>query len=343
MFVQENVPLAPLTTFRVGGMARYFITIKSTHDLNKSVTFSKEMGLPIFVLGGGSNVLVDDAGWPGVVLHIALRGISFEERGEIVYATVSAGESWDSFVATTVKYGLWGIENLSGIPGTTGAAPIQNIGAYGVDVSQHIEWIEAYDCKHEEVVRFSNNECRFAYRDSFFKTSEGKRYIVTRLCFRLSRVARPNTSYPGISAYVDATPLDNLTPDDMRTVILAIRREKFPDLSRIGTAGSFFKNPVISEAEYNDLLSKFPDIHIYKIDNSQIKIPLAWLLDRLGWKGVCEGDVCAFEKQPLIIINRGGASAKEVKKFAGMIVEDVHKKTGIKIVPEVIYVADEQQ
>lgn len=362
--MNENVSLAALTTLKTGGKAKYFCAAANEEDVRRAAAFAKKEKLPIFILGGGSNTLVADEGFVGVVVKIATKGVVYEERsGAHEDVRAAAGENWDSFVADTLSRGFWGLENLSGIPGTVGAAPIQNIGAYGAEVKDSIESVRAFDISTGKEKVFSNAECGFEYRDSFFKSPAGKNFIILEVTFRLSRVAKPNISYKDLKEYfagastnanifreseseavieknisLGRAPLPALSAINIRSAVLEIRSRKFPDLSKVGTAGSFFKNPIISTAHFEKLKSKYPDTPSFAAKDG-VKIPLAFVLDRVcGLKGYKKGPVELFQNQPLVLVNTGGATAKEIKDFSNEIKKAVKEKTGIEIENEVVFV-----
>ncbi|MDP6249796.1 MAG: UDP-N-acetylmuramate dehydrogenase [Candidatus Pacebacteria bacterium] len=307
MNIKQNVPLKNLTTFKVGGCANYFCKVKSVSELKEAVDFSKKNSLQVFVLGGGSNILVSDSGFNGLVIKIEIKGISYEDEKAIC----GAGENWDRVVESSIQNKLYGIENLSFIPGTVGGAVAGNIGAYGMEIKDNLEWVEVFDTKNLKTIILKKSECKFDYRDSIFKKNN---FIITKICLKLSYEENVNLSYKDIKEYFK----NNNTPKlkKVRSAIGKIRKNKFPDLKKYGTAGSFFKNPVI---EGN-------------------KIHLAKILDNLDMKGLREGSIGISEKQPLIIINYGSASAKDVKTFSEKVAHKVYKKTKIKITPEIIFV-----
>ena len=330
----ENVPLAPHTTFRIGGPARYFFTVTTKVELEHALAFARERHLPHFVLGGGSNLLVSDAGFPGVVIKMALRGIAFAARGDDVRVTAAAGESWDGLVAQTVSRGAWGLENLSLIPGTVGAAPVQNIGAYGTEVKDCLESVRILEADTGTERLLSNAECRFSYRDSAFKGAALKHAIILEVTFKLSARPRPNLSYKDLQQHFGA----GVTPSQaaIRAAVSAIRTAKFPDLTKVGTAGSFWKNPVLPAGDFAGLARAFPGIPAFPAPNGGTKVPLAWLLDKAcGLRGHRLGAVGLFEKQPLILVAYDGATAAEVRPFEAGIRELVKAKTGVTIEPEV--------
>ena len=340
MHLEEDILLQPFTTFHIGGPARFFVRVETTAELLEALAFAKEKNLPLFILGGGSNVLIAEEGFPGLVIKIELRGISFTDRGEKVEAIVAAGEVWDVFVEKVVAEGFFGIENLSGIPGTVGGTPIQNVGAYGAEVGQIIQWVEAVDTKSGELVTLSNGDCHFSYRSSFFKSDEGRRFIITRVCFSLGKKGIPNLSYRDVREFFAAEKNPNPSLTEVRDAILAIRARKFPDLTKVGTAGSFFKNPIVTAEQLEPVLGLFPDLPHTLLPSGEVKIALGGLLDRLGWKGIREGDTGVFPNQELVLVNYGGAKAGDIVGLASRISADVKKKTGITIAPEIIFVGE---
>lgn len=317
---------------RVGGVARYFFTITNEHDLSAALAFTQERNLPFFVLGGGSNTIIPDEGFSGVVAKMEMKGIRFEEEDEnVVVAIAEAGEDWDGLVAATVERGLYGLENLSAIPGTVGAAPIQNIGAYGIEAADVIEWVEVFDPATMHTRRMTPRECAFGYRDSFFKTDEGKKLIVLRVAFRLSRDGKLFMEYDDVQKYfVDYDLTPNLAM--LRRAIIAIRASKLPDMH---TAGSFFKNPIISKEQARALKERYPDAPCHSIDDG-VKVSAAWLIEHVGgWKGYREGAVGVYEHHALVLINYGTGTSAELFSLAEKIVDSIKSKTGITLEQEV--------
>ncbi|MSR71053.1 MAG: UDP-N-acetylmuramate dehydrogenase [Candidatus Taylorbacteria bacterium] len=337
MKIETEVQLANMTTFKIGGKASYFALVKNIDELKEVILFAKEKSIPWAVLGGGSNILVSDDGFAGLVIKIEIKGLGFREEGSVVKIAVGAGENWDDLVAMCISRNLYGLENLSGIPGTVGATPVQNIGAYGVEVKDVIESVEVLNTESLETEIILQAKCNFEYRDSIFKKSEGKKYIITRVNFILSQKGIVHIDYKDIKNYFEIKKIAP-TLSEVREAVLEIRKGKFPDLKVFGTAGSFFKNPIIKNTEYQSLLLKYPQMPSYKIDENFVKIPLAWVLDNVcNVKGVKNGNVGQYEKQALVLVNFGGASAAEVKKHAEEIVLCVKEKTGIVIELEVQY------
>lgn len=340
MHLQKNVPLYTFTTLHVGGIASYFYIANDTQSLINACQWGRERNLPIFILGGGSNIIIPDDGFSGLVIKIELKGITYIEKDDdCVDVVAAAGEVWDDVVADSVAHGLFGLENLSYIPGTVGAAPVQNIGAYGTEVKNVIAWVEVYNIQTKTFVKLSNKECKFSYRDSFFKTKSGKDFIITNVCFCLKRNGELNTTYKDVQNYFDKYNLKNISLQKMREAIISIRKKKFPDLSTTGTAGSFFKNPIVSSQKAEELKHKYPELPCFKVENGNVKISLAWLLDNVGgWRDVRKGNVGTFQNQPLVIVNYGKQNAFEIQKFAREIQKDMKNKINIDIVLEVTYI-----
>lgn len=333
MQIKERILLAEYSTFHIGGPAQYFAAVRTLDDIREALMFAKDRHLPVFVLGGGSNVLCADEGFSGVVLKVELVGVHVEKTITHVRMTAAAGESWDALVARAVAEGGWGIENLSAIPGTVGGACIQNIGAYGAALSQTLETVEVFDT-HESVTKIlTNADCRFGYRGSLFKENPG-RYIVLSVTLALSCVPIPNLSYRDLRArFAETTP----RLEEIRDAIITIRKNKFPDITQEGTAGSFFKNPMLPHEEAEALKNKYPDMPLFSMpETSDIKVPLAWLLDTvLGLHGTRVGGARVFEKQALVIATAAGTSARDVKELVSFIEKKVFDELKIKIEPEV--------
>ncbi|MDE1925252.1 MAG: UDP-N-acetylmuramate dehydrogenase [Patescibacteria group bacterium] len=344
MKVEENIPLAPYTTFHIGGPARYFTHIQTVEELREALAFAKKKELRVFVLGGGSNILIDDAGFDGLVLKIELGGVEIKKEGEHAVVVAGAGEHWDALVERAVTEGLWGVENLSGIPGLVGGAVVQNIGAYGQALSESLEWIEALDTHSGEVVRFSNKECAFDYRDSFFKHDAG-RHAVLRAALKLSTEPKPNLSYQDLKTRFTLSRVEgfadaSLNLGAIREAVLDIRRGKFPDLSVEGTAGSFFKNPILSKVEAKKLQERYPELPLFDMpETSGVKVPLAWFLDArhgvFNIQTMRVGGARLFEKQPLVIVAQKKSSSAGVQRLAHEVQKQIKEKIGIDIEPEV--------
>lgn len=335
--IDHNVSLAPYTTFKIGGPAEYFAVVESEEELVAATVEARERHQPINVLGGGSNVLIDDAGLKGLVIKNEIKGISHAISGDQILVTAGAGESWDDFVALTVKEGWWGLENLSSIPGSVGATPIQNVGAYGVEVAILIKSVRVFDMERGEFREFTNEECTFGYRDSFFKTEAGRKMVVTKVTYTLSLVHSPKLHYKDLATHFsDVADIDHIAQKEIRDAVIKIRASKFPNWKQIGTAGSFFKNPVISEEHYEALVTQYPGLPGYREGEGRIKVSLGWILDNVcDLKGKREGNIGLYEKQALVLVNFGGATASEIKNFATKICDKVFQKTKIEIEMEV--------
>lgn len=335
MTIQENILLSKYATFKIGGPARYFAVVKNTEEILEAVKFSKEKSIPFFVLGGGSNLLISDQGFGGLVIKIEIEGIKIQDD----IAIAGSGVNWDDLVAYSVENNLYGLENLSLIPGTVGAAPVQNIGAYGKEVAEIILWVEAVHADTGEIRIFSNDECLFGYRTSFFKTEIGRRYIITRVAFKLSKEGILSTSYRDIAEYMDIAGMRTVNLQQLRNIIIAIRTRKLPSLAKYGTAGSFFKNPRVDEKTFFSLKEKFPNLPRYEPHDGKYKVSAAWLIDRAcGLRGYRWGDVGIYENQALVIVNYGKGNADEVKILADKISQSVKEKTGVHLEREVEYV-----
>jgi len=331
--IQSNEPLKQLTTLRVGGEAQYFVDIDSESYLDEAVGYAHKNNLPITILGGGSNILVSENGIKGLVIRMSLVDIATEVEEEKVLLTASAGVVLDDLVSHAVEHGYWGIENLSHIPGTVGAAPVQNVGAYGVEVKDVIKTVRVYNIQARRFEVLTADECNFEYRDSLFKKSEGKKYIVVAVTFALSTEVLPQLSYADLqSRFTDAQP----TLLEIRQAIIEIRAGKFPDWNVVGTAGSFFKNPVILRTKFQELCTQYPGLPGFDVDDTFVKIPLGWVLDKvLHLKGVGNEKVGTYQGQALVLINKADATATDIAEFADDIVKKVHDATDIQVQWEV--------
>jgi UDP-N-acetylmuramate dehydrogenase len=337
--IEENVPLAPLTTIGIGGPARFFFRAESVDELRDALRWAREEGQSVFMLGGGSNLLISDSGFDGLVIQLDLRGITVEsEDAQTVMVKAAASEPWDAFVAYTVENGWAGVECLSGIPGSTGATPIQNVGAYGQDVSETIVRVETYDRNIGIVVWFTNWECRFGYRSSLFKNYERDRYVVLSVTFRLRRNGRATVKYPELQKFVDerGVSLDDL--EGVREAVIAIRKRKGmvldPDDPDTRSDGSFFMNPVLTLAQYDDFARRAPDAPHFP-SGDEVKLSAAWLIEHAGFtKGFTHGNVGLSSKHSLAVINRGGGTATEVAELVKMLQDAVREQFGIEIHPE---------
>src|SRR2546425_7635858 len=347
MLLQENVPLAPLTTFKIGGPARFFVEAHDAGGVQEAVAFAQSRDLPLFVLGGGSNLVVSDAGWAGLVLKVAILGIeqdnAEDEEGRSVFH-VGAGESWDRFVSRAVVAQCAGVECLSGIPGSVGGTPVQNVGAYGQEVSEVLVSVRAYDRKADHTMELSRDECGFTYRTSVFNTIAKDRYVVLSVTFALSQNGAPAIRYPDVLREFEgkaATP----TLLEVRAAVRRVRARKAmllvegdPDCR---SAGSFFKNPIITEEQFAELQSVAgpagSEVPRYPVGQAsgKVKTAAAWLIEQAGFsKGYSLGPVGLSTKHTLALVNKGGAKAEDVLRLAGEIRARVRDRFGIVLLPE---------
>lgn len=342
MDIQKEISLKEHTTLHIGGVAEYFVQVQNIGELREAIHFAKERGLHVTVLGGGSNVLVSDAGVRGLVIQNQITGISSAVVDNTVELSAGSGEVFDEVVAHAVEHGWWGLENLSCIPGSVGATPIQNVGAYGTEVSDVIVRVQAYDTETDAVVTLLPSACVFGYRDSLFKHQDGKRYIVTEVVYSLSKIPAPKLHYRDLATWNETRATQTPpTLSEIRTEVCRIRAGKFPDWHTLGTAGSFFKNPIISRAHFEKLVAQYPALVGHSAPDGKVKISLGWVLDHvLSVRGYREGAVGTYSEQALVLVNHGGASSSEVTLFADRIAERVHEALDITIEREVTFIGD---
>ena len=340
MIIEENVPLSSLTTFRTGGPARFLLTLEKKEDVPRAVAFAKEKNLPLIPLGGGSNMLPPDSGLDAVVARYLPSSITHTLQADSAMVTAEAGCNWDQLVEFAVNHGWWGIENLSAIPGTVGAAAVQNIGAYGAVLSDVLSSVEAFDTKTGAFVNLTSGQCAFGYRTSVFK-KDADRYFITAVTLLLPLSGKPNITYRDLAVYFEKRPVTQTLPA-LREAVSGIRAGKFPELSEYGTAGSFFLNPVFTPESVREIRKKYPAMPVYELPEGGVKIPLAWILDQiLRVKGRVEGGALIWQKQPLVIATKAGATTNDVVALAAGVAKDFFSETGIKISPEVRLFGDD--
>jgi UDP-N-acetylmuramate dehydrogenase len=349
MLLQENISLAPLTTFRIGGPARFFVEARSRTEVEEAVRLARARDLPLFILGGGSNLVVADAGWPGLVLKIAIPGIEqgpgTNDEGKVLFVA-GAGESWDRFVSHAVIAHCAGVECLSGIPGSVGATPVQNVGAYGQDVSQTIESVEVLDRKDNQVRELCREACGFSYRSSIFNTTERERFIITQVSYALVPGGDAHLEYADLKRHFEGRETrPNLA--ETREAVRHIRALKgmliVPGDPDCQSAGSFFKNPVLSEQQHEDLQrrasAKGFSLPSYPALDKNKKVSAAWLVEKSGFaRGYGFGRVGISSKHALAIVNRGGATAAEVLALKDQIQQRVEEIWGLHLEPEPVMV-----
>lgn len=331
---EKQVSLLPFNTFRIDAKANLFADIKSESDLISLF----EQGLipfqPMLILGGGSNILFT-GDFKGLVLKVSIPGITVQELPDQVRVTAGAGVVWNDLVTFAVGKNLGGLENLSLIPGTVGAAPVQNIGAYGVELKDTFYSCRAFDLGKGEFHTFFNADCNFSYRESIFKQELKGKYLITQVTFVLHKNATVNTQYGAISQELMARGIVRPTIKNVSDVVSSIRVSKLPDPSTIGNAGSFFKNPVVKKELFDRLVARFPDIVNYPAGSGKVKLAAGWLIEQCGFKGRVAGHTGTWKNQALVIVNHGGATGEEVYNFSEEIIESVNKKFGIRLTREV--------
>ncbi|MGG1944745.1 UDP-N-acetylmuramate dehydrogenase [Trinickia sp. NRRL B-1857] len=329
--------LRAYNTFGFDARARWFCRIETPDQFVAALGDPRLRGAPHLVLGGGSNVVLT-RDFDGVVLHVALAGKRLvREDGEAWYVEAAAGENWHGFVAWTLANGFPGLENLALIPGTVGAAPIQNIGAYGLEMAERFHSLRAIELASGEAVELDAAQCRFGYRDSFFKREGRDRFAITAVTFRLPKAWTSRADYADVARAIEASGAP-ATPQAIFDAVVAVRRAKLPDPAVLGNAGSFFKNPVVDAATFDALRAREPQIVSYPQADGRLKLAAGWLIDRCGWKGRAMGGAAVHERQALVLVNRGGATGAEVLALARAIQEDVRARFGVQLEPEPVVV-----
>ncbi|MGM0546431.1 MAG: UDP-N-acetylmuramate dehydrogenase [Bacteroidota bacterium] len=342
-FVETDVDLAPYNTLGISARARYFASVGSEEELKRILRHPKTEGLKIMVLGGGSNVLFAE-NFNGLVLHIEIGGREvIEETEDHIFLKIGAGENWHETVRYCVEKGWGGIENLSLIPGTVGAAPIQNIGAYGVELEEVFEYLQAMDIEGREIRKYEKEHCEFGYRDSIFKGELKGVVIVTSVVLRLTKNPTLNTSYGAIQTELEKRNIASPTIKDISDIVIDIRNSKLPNPNELGNAGSFFKNPVVDEVVYEQIKEQYPQAPGYDMGNRKTKVPAGWLIEEAGWKGKIVGSTGTYKQQALVIVNHGGATGDEILSLAKRIKESVHDQFGIALTPEVNIIGNNGQ
>jgi len=346
MLLQENVPLAPLTTFKLGGPARYFVEAANAAEVQQAVEVARSRDLPLFILGGGSNLVVADTGWPGLVLRIAISGIDERSDGGKAIFEVGAGETWDEFVAHTVTHNCAGLECLSGIPGSVGGTPVQNVGAYGQEVAQTIESVQTLDLKDGQARELCREACGFSYRSSIFNATERGRYIILRVTYGLIPGGEPHIAYADLKKHF-AGWKEQPTISETREAVRQIRATKGMLIvagdEDCQSAGSFFKNPVLTEQQHEDLKKRAAvrglTVPSYPALDTRKKVSAAWLVEHSGFsKGYGSGKVGISRKHALAIVNRGGATASDVIGLKEQIQQCVEDIWGVRLEPEPVFV-----
>ena len=335
MKVTTDVDITHELTFHVPAMASRYIEVKDDDQVRDALSFGREEGLNILILGGGSNMLFH-SNFEGLVVKIASRGIEvLNDDGRVLEVVAEAGEMWHDFVIHTLDNGWGGLENLALIPGCVGASPMQNIGAYGIEIKDVFSWLEAINIETGECVKFLLEDCKFGYRESIFKLEEKGKWVIVRVAFRLDRQSELKTGYGALESELSNISNEKITHSDVANAVVKIRNSKLPNPAILGNAGSFFKNPVIDNTLFSDLQLIYPEIPNYSQTDGSIKLAAGWLIDQAGWKGHNRGTHGVHDKQALVLVNRGGASGREIWRLATDIMTSVEHKFGIKLEPEV--------
>ena len=343
MQIQENISLKPLNTFGIDAKAKYFSSFATIDELIELLSYSrlKTQDLPTgqagsrLILGGGSNILFTKD-FDGIVLKNELKGIQLiKEDDKFFYVKAAAGELWHEFVLYCIEHNYAGVENLSLIPGSVGASPMQNIGAYGVEIKDVFEELEAYHINDKSIQKFSLEECAFGYRESVFKKKYKDQFVILNVTYKLRKLAQYNTTYGAITKELEKEGVKELSIKNISDTIINIRKSKLPDPKIVGNAGSFFKNPVVSKFRWHFIWEQHKDVSAYKIDDMHYKIAAGWLIEQCGWKGFRKADAGCNPLQALVLVNYGNASGQEILDLSEEIIQSVKQKFGIELEREV--------
>ncbi|HPF31016.1 MAG TPA: UDP-N-acetylmuramate dehydrogenase [Candidatus Saccharibacteria bacterium] len=337
MEIQTNISFRDLTTINLGGPIKYFATIHDIKDIEEICNFAKNKSLPIYTIGGGSNVIAKDYVYNGIVVQNCIKGfeiISKDEESTII--KIGAGENWDSVVEKSVSMNLSGIEAMSAIPGTAGATPVQNVGAYGQEISDTISSLEAYDKNTNKIVHISNSECKFSYRNSIFKEEQVGRYIITSITIKLKTNQMSPPFYNSLQKYLDENKIFDYTPQIIRKAVIEIRKNKLPDPKILPNCGSFFKNIIINSDKIYEIKKNYPDVPVYEISDDKFKIPAGWLIERSGLKGKLINGIRIYENNAMILVNESANSYDDLHTARNKIIETVKEKFDVIIEQEPI-------
>lgn len=333
--LESNVELQPLTTFGVASIAHHHVLACSDDHVRQAIVAAEQNDWELLILGGGSNVLMH-SDWKGMTLQQGIKGIEvLKDDGNCLEVAVGAGESWHDWVLYAVEKGWNGLENLALIPGSVGASPMQNIGAYGVEVKDRFLWLEAVNRKTGELHRFDHAACEFGYRESVFKQKEKNLWVIVRVAFALERNAPLHMEYGAIQSELQDLQSQEITHKDISEAVMRIRRSKLPDPAELGNAGSFFKNPILDARSFQQVLSGHPKVVHYPLEHNTFKLAAGWLIEQAGWKGKRLGNCGVHEKQALVLVNYGDATGQEIWELAMAIIQDVRAKFGVELQPEV--------
>lgn len=333
MYTEHNTDLKPYNTFGLSSVAERLVHVTSREDLAEY--FESDQPMPSLVLGGGSNMLLT-RDIPGTVLRIELPGIEVVgEDKDHIYVRAGAGEVWHSFVMDCITHNRAGVENLSLIPGNVGAAPMQNIGAYGIEIKEVFHELEAYLIEEKCWHTFKLEDCRFGYRESIFKRQLKDKAIIASVTFRLSKTPNFNTSYGAIEAELEKMGVTDLSIQAVSQAVINIRQSKLPDPKKLGNAGSFFKNPVITQSHFEKLKEQYPDMVVYPAGETLVKAAAGWLIEKAGFKGKRFGNYGVHDRQALVLVNHGGATGRQIFELSGLIIKEIEDRFGITLEREV--------
>lgn len=332
MQIQTNVSLKNYSTMRLGGLAAYLVHITNESDLTEAVAWAEEKGLPMVAIGGGSNIYWRDEGFPGLVLVNEIKNYTEEPQQDgSVLITAGSGENWDEFVAKTVEKNYSGIEALSWIPGTVGATPVQNVGAYGQEISHTLVHVTAYDTRAKKIVSIKKEDCALAYRTSRFKTNDHGRFFITSVTLRLKKGNPQPPFYPALQQYIDDHHIVKLTPGTIREAVIAIRSAKLPDPQKVANNGSFFANPIVGQEKLNQLVAKYGTITHWQVGENRFKLPAAWLVQEAGFKDFHDEatGMATWPQQALVLVNEHATKTADLIAFRDHIVTAVQQKFGV--------------
>jgi UDP-N-acetylmuramate dehydrogenase len=334
MNILENISLKPFNSFGLDKKARFFVSVKDINELKSALRWANDQDIKVILLGGGTNILLTKD-LDALVIKIELSSIKLiKEDDQHLWVEVGSGENWHEFVMTAIKNNWSGIENLSLIPGTVGASPMQNIGAYGVEIKDVFSSLQALNRETLEIRTFSAEECGFGYRESIFKTHLKDKYVIISVVFKLYKIPVFHLNYGAIQETLNLNSRKDITIKKISDAVILIRQSKLPDPKEIGNSGSFFKNPIIETSVHERLKSTYPTLPGY-VDSKGIKVPAAWLIEQCGWKGKRFGEIGVHDKQPLVLVNYGNGDGKAIQELAQNIIHSVKNKFGIELEAEV--------
>lgn len=333
MEILNNISLTDYTTMRLGGPAKYLVDVNNKIELQNTLRWAKSHNMPIVTIGGGSNVLFTDEGFKGTVVVNKISGFETLGRDDMsATLKIGGGENWDSVVKRSVEMGLSGIEAMSMIPGTAGAAPVQNIGAYGQELADTFVELEAYDLSTDEFVILNKEQCAFGYRTSIFKNANPRRYVISSITLKLSELWMHPPFYGSLQDYLTKHSITEFSPGVIRAAVMSIRAEKLPDPKDLASCGSFFKSAVVDKVRFDELRQKFPDIPGYENKNNTFKIPAGWLVEKAGYKGISdENGMGTYDKHALVVVNNSAKSYKDLEVFTNKINTAVHDMFGLTL------------